>query len=413
MQETRTLFLTKFTPLALCKWTRLFELMIGWRCWLKRAKILRAKVEYADYGMMQLTEMYKVVSQQTHGNGTKFIKFHLVHHFAENILDLGVMPDFDSGPPESNHKVNGKQPSEHMQLRAELLETQTVKQYYQYLVVDWGSDALPAAMSVRNPTVPKMICLHGVRFTFQVDKGPQGNPNVVSFQWLSKDLHKLYPACYTTWLIHHFFSQLPDGTVVHGCTEHKQNDTFLFHAHPAYRGHKQWYDWAVFDWSGPAGTDDDEPIHIPGQIIFFLEMTDDMVGLEIAGRMEISSARLFALIETLEEPLWLPIKGIEVVIPARKILMAGQKRKWHHGQCHNPNIYLVSVDVMCHLQANLGHPRPGWGGWQFCIHPTFIFVGLLLYRLHRHVSWRPRLNIMPPKYKLYLLGNISMGTHRS
>ena len=127
MQETRQLFLTKITPLALCKWTRLFELMIGWRCWLKRDTIPRAEVERADRAMTQLMEFYKVVIQRTHGNGTKFIKFHLVRHFVENILDLGVMPNFDSGPPESNHKVNGKQTSERTQLRADLLEAQTAK----------------------------------------------------------------------------------------------------------------------------------------------------------------------------------------------------------------------------------------------------------------------------------------------
>ena len=108
------------TLLALRKWTQLFELMIGWRCWLKRDKIPRAEVEHADKAMTQLMEFYKEVIQRMHGNGTKFIKFHLVHHFVENILDLGVMPNFDSGPPESNHKVNGKQPSEHTQLRADV-----------------------------------------------------------------------------------------------------------------------------------------------------------------------------------------------------------------------------------------------------------------------------------------------------
>ncbi len=155
--------------------------MIGWRCWLKRDKIPRAEVERADKAMTQLMEFYKVISQRTHGNGTKFIKFHLVHHFVENILDLGVMPNFDSGPPESNHKVNGKQVGEQTQLRAEVLEVQTAKQYYQNLVVDWGSDALPAAICVKQRSNPARTCLQGARFTFQVNEGPAGDHNIVSF----------------------------------------------------------------------------------------------------------------------------------------------------------------------------------------------------------------------------------------
>ncbi len=87
-------------------------------------------------------------------------------------------------------------------------------------------------------------------------------------------------------------------------------------------------------------------MRVPGQIIFFLEMMDQMIGLEIAGRMEIQSAGLFALIETPEEPLPLAVKGTEVVIPASKALTAGQKRKRQRGQRNKPNIYLVSVDAI-------------------------------------------------------------------
>ena len=186
--------------------------------------------------------------------------------------------------------------------------------------------------------------MQGARFQFQVDEGPTGDHNIVSFQWRSKSIQELYPKRYTTWLIQHFFSQLADGTVVHGCTEHKRQEKFLFRAHPAYRGHQQWYDWAVFDWVEPLEVDNEDPVRVPGQIIFFLELTDEMIGLDIAGRMAIQNAGLFALIETLEDPLPLPVKGTEVVIPASKALTAGQKRKRRRGQQNKPNIYLVPVD---------------------------------------------------------------------
>ncbi len=309
-------------------------------------------MEHADRAMTQLMEFYKVVIQRTHGNGTKFIKFHLVRHFVVNILDLGVMPNFDSGPPESNHKVNGKQTSERTQLRADLLEAQTAKQYYQNLVIDWGSDALPGAVCLPKVKAATRSCLLGARFTFQVDEGPDGDHNVVSFQWWSKDIHELYPARYTTWLIHHFFSQLADGTVVRGCTEHKRENIYLFRAHPAYRGHNQWHDWALFEWANDAGETgddaDDEPYTIPGQIILFLDLPASAVGMDVGEETRIESAGMYALIETLEDPLPLRSKRTEIVVPSKKKLTAAQQRKRRrdHRRVITPNIFLVPVETI-------------------------------------------------------------------
>ena len=98
------------------------------------------------------------------------------------------------------------------------------------------------------------------------------------------------------------------STFVKGCSEHKRNDQYLFCAHPAYRSHKQWHDWALFDWSVD-DDDTDEPVCIPGQIIMFLEVTANMVGIQMAGQMEIIRQGIYTLIGSLEEPLPLPGKG--------------------------------------------------------------------------------------------------------
>jgi hypothetical protein len=75
-------------------------------------------------------------------------------------------------------------------------------------------------------------------------------------------------------------SKLTLGTRVRGCTEHKRHDKLLFHAHPSYRGHNQWHDWATFDWSGGNIEQDDDRVCIPGQIVFFLVVTEEMVGID-------------------------------------------------------------------------------------------------------------------------------------
>ena len=81
------------------------------------------------------------------------------------------------------------------------------------------------------------------------------------------------------------FLKLTPGTRVNGCTEHKQHGQFLYRAHPCYRGHNQWHDWASFvDWSnGSEDMMDDAPVLIPGQIVFFLQVTEEMIGIDVRG----------------------------------------------------------------------------------------------------------------------------------
>jgi hypothetical protein len=62
-----------------------------------------------------------------------------------------------------------------------------------------------------------------------------------------------------------------------GCTENKQHDQFLYHTHPAYQGHNQWHDWAAFDSGQVAAKRRLTIMCIPGQIVFFLEIIEEMV----------------------------------------------------------------------------------------------------------------------------------------
>jgi len=132
---------------------------------------------------------------------------------------------------------------------------------------------------------------------------------------------------------------------VSGCTEHRRADGPLFCAHPAYRGFKQWYDWAVFKW------DIGEPskpscILIPGQIIMFIEITELMASMTLECNLRMPAQGLCALIETLEEPLRSRGKGTGIVVPSSKRLTPEQRKKRPHGERRLPSIYLVPVDAI-------------------------------------------------------------------
>ena len=316
---------------------------------MKQSSIPRIEVEQSQLATQQLMMMmFKTTVKRKHGNGSKFPKIHLPCHFAENMLDYGVIANVDSGPPESNHKPNPKAPSQHTQMRAESFEVQTAQRYVENLIVDFAAESLNVQPTPVQPPVVTKNELRGARFVFETSEGCEGDTNVVTFEWKSKAISEPYHQQYTDWLTRHIFSKITPGSRVSGCTEHKQHGQFLYRAHPAYRGHNQWHDWALFDWSDGGEDMDDESILIPGQIVFFLEITEEMIGLDIRGQMIIPSDGLFALIESLEEPLPYPGIRSELVVKGSKRLSTKQqqKRRVDGRSIGSPNLYLVPVECL-------------------------------------------------------------------
>ncbi len=328
MEESRVLFLTKISLPVMHQWIRLFELLLGWRYWLKKASIPRLEVEASQLSTKKLMMLFKKTVKRKHGNGSKFVKLHLPCHFSENMIDFGVIANVDSGAPESNHKPNAKAPSQRTQMRAESFEVQTAQRYVENLIIDFASDALHVDQArITNGCPASPDVLRGARFSFEIDEGCDGDRNAVAFQWTSKSISEPYHQQYTDWLTRHIFSKLTPGTRIWGCTEHKRHDQFLYRAHPAYRGHNQWHDWALIDLSGDSDEASAERVIIPGQIVFFLEVTEEMIGFDVGGEMVIPSDGLFALVDSLEAPLAYPGIQSELVVKGSKCLTSKQQKK--------------------------------------------------------------------------------------
>jgi hypothetical protein len=65
---------------------------------------------------------------------------------------------------------------------------------------------------------------------------------------------------------------------------------------------------------------EDDHVCIPGQIVFFLEVTKEMVGIDVGGEMILPSTGLFDLILSQEDPLPHPGKRSELVVKGSKCL---------------------------------------------------------------------------------------------
>jgi hypothetical protein len=84
-----------------------------------------------------------------------------------------------------------------------------------------------------------------------------------------------------------------------------------------------------------------------------------MVGIDIGGEMILPSTGLFALIESLEDPLPNPGKRSELVVKGSKCLTTKQqkKRRRYGRSVRAPNLYLVpveSIDEPISAIPNLG-----------------------------------------------------------
>ena len=103
-----------------------------------------------------------------------------------------------------------------------------------------------------------------------------------------------------------------------------------------------WHDWALFNWGGDHTDDDNQPLLVPGQIVFFLELPPAAVGIDVASEMTISQPGMYALIETLEDPLPLPDLYTEIVVSSTKLLSASQQKKGNKMvERHKQQIYFL------------------------------------------------------------------------
>ncbi len=147
----------------------------------------------------------------------------------------------------------------------------------------------------------------------------------------------------------HLLVDLGALATIRGCTEHTRHTTrnrrYIFRAHPAFRGGDKWHDWALFQWAADATNH-----HlIPGHIVIFIELDEYALGLLQDNEHVIGTEPgLYAMIESLEEPLSPGNKYSRIVIDASKHLTARQlqTRRTAGIPLTQSNTFLVPVDTI-------------------------------------------------------------------
>jgi hypothetical protein len=383
LESSKAVIRTKVSVIQLQGWVQLFESLLTWRWWLKRPTLPMSEVAASEPCTKALLRMFKTVVNRQHGAGMLLIKFHICLHFFENNLDLGVTSNFDTGPMESNHKTNAKNPSKRTQMRAEGFEEGTAQRYIEDLVLDVASHeltkVLPLITEGRTNPFQDVTPLQGAKYTVEFgDETPEHEMgSEVTLQWDTRHVvSDGYEARHIQWLANHLLADLGALASVRGCTEHTRQTTrggrHVFRAHPAYRGGPMWHDWALFQWV----TDNNNFHLIPGHIVTFIHLDEFAIALlEDNDHVIGTESGLYAMIESLEEPLSTSHKYSRIVIEASKNLTADQRKLRRNAgiPLTQSNTFLLPVDTIYEPIAavpNLGgvegdylfiRPADDWG----------------------------------------------------
>jgi hypothetical protein len=352
MKDTRQMLLSSkyFDQRHLSGWIKLFESVLVWRWWLKLPSIPLAEIQASEYATHQLLKLYRSVVKRQHGSKLLIIKFHLCLHFLENQLDYGVTANVDTGPMESNHKGNAKKPSGQTQRRADTIELQTSRRYIDNLILDKAASTLEET----HPTTtfekinPPLV---GAKYTIELtsDENDDISPDATIVWDPSHRIETSYSPRFLEWLCSNILAELGPNIPIRGCTEHKREsltgDKFIFRAHPSWRGGGSWHDWAIFSWEQMDGL----PMHIPGQIITFIELGEpDIKLLNHLPYVFGDTPGVYAMIETLERPLSSARTGSRVVVAGSKELTNQeiQERRRNGMPLAAPNLCLVPIDTI-------------------------------------------------------------------
>jgi hypothetical protein len=264
----------------------LFELMLLLETFcLAKQHSLNNVNKFKKFTPYLMNTIKLTLNRQT-GNQMKLIKYHLLAHFADDILRFGSMSNFDTGIGESHHKTEAKLPAKTTQRRRNQFELQT------------------AIKQIENVAINKAYT--SILHTEPIDNNNQ------SSNWFRYKYFKNKGICYkekntkkfiqVTWKDHtfqnqlsHICNQLIESNKIRNpikfFTLYKKNNN-IFRADPNYKDGEPWYDWVLVDWPDYGC--------IPAKLMIFLQiLTDDFISPFQVGDTFVKKTGLYAFAQSL------------------------------------------------------------------------------------------------------------------
>ena len=110
------------------------ELMVMMEQFVWSEKISKQENDIFGEGVEFIMETFKKIIDRRHGNGCKFIKFHLPSHFSMFIEQFGSMENVNSCVGEMLHKTEIKKSAQTTQRRKQNFERQSFSRYFEHVL---------------------------------------------------------------------------------------------------------------------------------------------------------------------------------------------------------------------------------------------------------------------------------------
>ncbi len=239
-------------------WILLVELMLEWESYLNSPVMRLKHVKRLDKKHRFIMYIMRKVAQRSKGMGLKLVKFHMITHIMDDILQFGVPLEYDTSSNESMHKPS-KKASKMTQRAAETFNFQVANRLIEFQLLDlamveietgrvpWDyyhrhSRSKAAVDGQENEiwTGETKILIHanengevGFRLRTRSKYAAKAawNVDVIDFLYGLQCLVQPYIA----------------GNFMPIYTCHRRKGQ-TFRGHPHYRGKGPWKDWVWVDW---------------------------------------------------------------------------------------------------------------------------------------------------------------------
>jgi hypothetical protein len=274
-----------------------FELLLLLENFCKQEEHLRKDVMVFQTFMPTYMVTIKEALDRQKGLKMKIIKFHLLLHFASDILRNGSMKNSDSGICESHHKTEAKLPAQNTQRRQEFFEAQTAVRHTENIMIARAHNDMAQDENIENmkEDVYEEKCKNIIydHDTMHFLKRDSDSKKLEVCKWKDKVLHQqLVQLCMR--LVHNKHVSSPISFYTQ-CN--RQN--YIFRGNPEYNNTKEpWYDWAYINWD--AGEE------VPAHLLLFMDLSENFYTKFKVGSSWVTEAGYYAIAHTFQESVTVP-----------------------------------------------------------------------------------------------------------
>ena len=260
-------------------WIMLIELLLGWEAYLNLDKMLIKHVVRLRRKHRFILYLMRKIARRQKGMGLKLIKFHVVLHLADDILNFGVPTEFDTSANEGHHKL-GKKAAKLTQKEAASFQYQTSVRLMEYLLLELAMEEIST-----DAKIWEYFMTYADNDVMDLGQNDEETQSLASREtendeemvvetgetginvWLDDEtgestftlLSRSKFAAKTTWNneVIDFLLSLQEKIaeppyMMDIRTWHKRGDQ-VFRGHPNYRGKGPWKDWVWVNWGAAEG----------------------------------------------------------------------------------------------------------------------------------------------------------------